>query len=399
LRYTAAMAWLVLLALALGPTPARAGRQEPPATLRVGTLALLVPQRVTVSALDAAVELPGGRRISPDESVVLERVGRRVVATGEGGWRWSGERLAVGGPDTRLSIDVCGRDRRTRTVVGLLTVECDGRALKLVVESDLERVVASAVASELEHVESPAALEAAAVAIRSFLVANRGRHAAEGFDVCDTTHCVFSRGEPSAGDAASRAAVAATAATRGLVLARDGRVVSGYVTACCGGRTTTPAELWGARDAGDYASVACDLCASSPYFRWRRSATVGAIAEAVSPMAKRRLGSDTAVETVAGPGGWVRWVALRSGGRATRVGGDAFRMAVERRLGWDSIPSPRFTVERDGGRLRFSGGGFGHGIGLCVAGAIERARRGASRDEILATYFPRARPELLEHVR
>jgi SpoIID/LytB domain protein len=78
------------------------------------------------------------------------------------------------------------------------------------------------------------------------------------------------------------------------------------------------------------------------------------------------------------------------------VAGDAFRMAVGRALGWDTLPSPRFVVERDRGRFRFEGGGFGHGIGLCVAGTVERARRGAARDQILATYFPRARVVLLE---
>jgi stage II sporulation protein D len=71
-------------------------------------------------------------------------------------------------------------------------------------------------------------------------------------------------------------------------------------------------------------------------------------------------------------------------------------MAVERRLGWNSLPSPRFTIERVRERFRFSGGGFGHGIGLCVAGAVERAQLGASRDEILGAYFPKVRLVLLE---
>jgi SpoIID/LytB domain protein len=74
-------------------------------------------------------------------------------------------------------------------------------------------------------------------------------------------------------------------------------------------------------------------------------------------------------------------------------------MAVERRLGWDTIPSPRFRIERVASGYRFQGGGFGHGIGLCLAGATERARRGASRDEILGTYFPRARVVPLHDVR
>jgi stage II sporulation protein D len=254
------------------------------------------------------------------------------------------------------------------------------------------------VAAELEHVADRAALEAGAIAIRSYLVAHLGRHAAEGFDFCDTTHCLFSKGLPDATAPSSRDAVAAAESTRGLVLERDGHVVAGYFTACCGGRTATPAEIWGGEDDGDYESVACSFCKASAYYRWRRSSSARAVGAALAGVAGTRVGPDAALDVVAGPGGWVRSVVIRSNGRVATVNGDAFRMAVERRLGWNSIPSPRFTIEHTRDSVVFSGGGFGHGVGLCVAGSVERARRGAGRDELLRAYFPRARVVLLESV-
>jgi SpoIID/LytB domain protein len=390
------MAPVMLLALvvALWPPPAigQADAREP---VRVEVLSLLVPRRVVIGSPDGPAGLPHGGVLAPGGRLVADTDGDAVVARSAGGWTWRGERLVVGEPGCRLSLDVRGRDRRVRDVRGRLTISSDGRALRIVVEEDLEDLVAGAVAAELDGVTEPAALEAAAVAFRSYIVANRGRHAAEGFDLCDTTHCLFSRGIPDPAASASHAAVAATSATRGLVLVRAGHVVAGYCTACCGGRTSTPADVWGSPDTGDYAAVSCAFCRSSRYYRWRRSAGFGAVADAVGPLAGRRLAADAAFDVVPGPGGWVRWVVVRSEGQETRVAGDAFRMAVERRLGWDTIPSPRFTIERDRGRLRFAGGGYGHGIGLCVAGAVARARRGASRDAILAAYFPRVHAELL----
>ncbi len=381
-----------LLAVFALVAPPQAPAPHAPDTVRIEVLSLLVPQRVVVASPDATLELPGGGRLAPGGDLVVEREGRSIVAR-SGGWRWRGERLQIGERGRRLALDVRGRDQRERTVRGRLSIASDGRMLTLVVEAGLEDQVASAVAAELDNVTEPAALEAAAVVLRSYMIANAGRHASEGFDFCDTTHCLFSQGVPGS---RSSAAVAAAAVTHGVVLERAGKVVVGYMTACCGGRTTTPSEVWGVADSDDFVGVACTFCSASPYFRWQRSSSVGRVAAVVGDLVGHKVGPDTDLVAVAGPGGWTRTVVVRADGRETRVGGDAFRMAVERRLGWDAIPSPRFKIERARGAYRFTGGGYGHGIGLCVAGAVERARRGATSAEILAAYFPSARAMLLE---
>ena len=56
-------------------------------------------------------------------------------------------------------------------------------------EVPLEEYVARVVAAE-QAPDSPAAsLQALAIAVRTFALANEGRHRAEGFDLCDLTHC------------------------------------------------------------------------------------------------------------------------------------------------------------------------------------------------------------------
>jgi hypothetical protein len=59
-----------------------------------------------------------------------------------------------------------------------------------------------------------------------------------------------------------------------------------------------------------------------------------------------------------------------------------------RLLGWQTLKSTLFDVRRSGTGYVLTGRGSGHGVGLCVRGAMKRASRGASRDEILAAYFP-----------
>ena len=41
-------------------------------------------------------------------------------------------------------------------------------------------------------------------------------------------------------------------------------------------------------------------------------------------------------------------------------------------------------------RVVVRGGGFGHGVGLCQTGALERARRGQNAGQILEAYYPGA---------
>lgn len=378
--------------LALVPASRPAGETGP---VRLELLSLLSPQSVVVrSESPGALALPNGGRLEEGETLTVTRDGKGVAARA-GAWRWRGERLVLGDAGRRLEFDVRGRDRRSRDVRGEVTIDSDGRELRIVAEVALEDLVASGVAAEFERVREPAALEAAAIAIRSYVVANRGRHAAEGFDLCDNTHCLFSRGllDPAAPE--SPGADAAVAATRGLVLERDGRVVAGYFTACCGGRTSTPAEIWGGEDSGDYEPVVCTDCRTSKFYRWTRTSSAGSVAAALSAATRRRVGPDASYDVDPGPGGWVRSVVVRDDGARIRLGGDAFRMAVERRLGWNTIPSPRFAIDRVRGSLRIRGGGFGHGVGLCVEGAVARADRGESRDELLRDYFPRARVALL----
>jgi Sporulation protein and related proteins len=53
----------------------------------------------------------------------------------------------------------------------------------------METYVARVLAGEAVRDSEPAALEALAITIRTFALANRGRHRADDFDLCDQTHC------------------------------------------------------------------------------------------------------------------------------------------------------------------------------------------------------------------
>jgi hypothetical protein len=79
----------------------------------------------------------------------------------------------------------------------------------------LETYVARVVAGEAARESRPAALAALAIAVRTFALANRSRHRADGFDLCDQTHCQVVR-------TATAATTQAADATAGRLLLRGG---------------------------------------------------------------------------------------------------------------------------------------------------------------------------------
>ena len=77
--------------------------------------------------------------------------------------------------------------------------------------------------------------------------------------------------------------------------------------------------------------------------------------------------------------------------RALRVSGAArsevIRGELRIRQTFGNLRSSLFVVEMQNGGALFHGAGFGHGVGMCQTGAIGRAQRGQSYEEILRHYF------------
>lgn len=249
-------------------------------------------------------------------------------------------------------------------------------------EIPLEEYVAAVLPPEIGGRAPAVALEAQAVAARSYAVARAERHAEGGADLCDGTHCQVYTGLGAA-TPASRAAAEATA---GLVLAQGSRVIAAPFHAVCGGRTARPRDVWDDEETPDLEPVDDDACLSAPGAVWTFSlarrdlpplaATVGfpegRLFEIYGHDSSRRVSM-------------VRFAA--PGGASRIVRGFEFRKAASGLWGWASVRSTDFEVEESRAAYLLRGRGTGHGAGLCQAGAIARAKRGETRDAILALYY------------
>lgn len=243
----------------------------------------------------------------------------------------------------------------------------------------LDAYIAQVLAGEGQPRASEAAQEALAITARTFAMANRNRHRAEGFDLCDTTHCQVVR-------PATAITTRAANATSGRVLLHQGQPAFVFYSAWCGGQTELASQVWpGAIDYAYEPSLEDDACEDEP--AWSSEVRVADIERALraaghkgSRLRNLRVLSRNRSERVARLG--------IEGFTPGEISGHEFRMAVGRVAGWQSLKSTAFDVDRTSSGYRFRGRGFGHGVGLCVIGAGRRAARGASAEQILRFYFP-----------
>jgi stage II sporulation protein D len=242
-----------------------------------------------------------------------------------------------------------------------------------VVELPLEIYVSRVLAGEGEPRAAEAAHQALAIAIRTYGLANAGRHAREGFDLCDSTHCQV----PRMATAASRLA---TLATVGQVLTYNGAPAELFYSASCGGRSERAAEVWPGVDYPYLQAAADDVHAEDE--PWTLELTVDELQRTLERVGFEGRLRDVRVDdrTTSGRAARLRLAGLRP----DVIAGDQFRAAV----GTTTLRSTAFTIDRRRDTLRFTGRGYGHGVGMCVIGAGRRAGRGESASGILARYYP-----------
>ena len=255
----------------------------------------------------------------------------------------------------------------------------------------LEDYVRAVVTAEGSTENEPEALKALAVSVRTYAVKNRGRHQADGFDFCSTTHCQrFVASRPEGRFQVSASAVEAVHATEGLVLLEDtGRVADSYFSASCGGMTANLQSLWGARPVPYLEGIKDDYCASGSHHAWKDVISEVELASALSSDFRTNVGKTVHKISVLerDATGRAELIEIEGNERRTISGWD-FKIIVGRKLGWHLLKSSRFSVEHLRSAFVFRGTGFGHGLGLCQEGAHVMAARGATFKGILGKYFP-----------
>jgi stage II sporulation protein D len=255
----------------------------------------------------------------------------------------------------------------------------------------LETYVLGTTLAEVSPVdEAPAAaervLEVQTILARTYAAAHLGRHASEGFDLCDTTHCQVYQPDRIRTSRFTAITQRVIERTHGTIIVFRGRPIDALFHADCGGRTADAADVWQSTPV-PYLVGGPDV-APDAHRHWQFTTTTTALGRALDADPRSRVGPlEAVVIAERDASGRARDVELR-GTRTRVIRGVDFRSIADGTFGPRALLSTRFAIARDGRALIFTGTGYGHGVGLCQLGAAVRARRGDSPATILAAYYP-----------
>lgn len=231
--------------------------------------------------------------------------------------------------------------------------------------------------------ESPASwpiesLKAQSLAARTYAVANWGKNKAQGFDMRDDTSDQVYKGLESEHPRTNQA----VEATRGRILAYQGRPITALFFSTSGGHTDSSLEVWGT--ALPYIQPVPDFDQASSRYRWTLKRSAATLSDAA-----RKLGHDLgtlhSIEPLSHtPQGRVKTLRLSGTSGSAVVNANRFRFAAR-------LYSTLWQVERQGqgpsAQFVFKGGGWGHGLGMSQWGARQLAADGWQGDAIARYYY------------
>jgi stage II sporulation protein D len=363
MRAAMAMAVAVLLGLA-GVSPAVASGLIRVALVENARAVELRGSDVEVTGLGACPRCGGMRRAT----VVL------ASAAGDGveidGVRAGGFRLHSAQP-----IRLNGREYPAP-----LEIARAGDGLVVVNEVPLEEYLVGVLRAEASEKWPLEALRAQAVAARTYAAYHRALNGAKPYHiVASTAHQQYAGRVPPGSPIWG-----AVRETAGQVLLWEGELFPAFYHTESGGYTEDPRTVFAARNMPALRAVRCEFSAGSPHFYWNLDVRLTDLAE-ILRVNNVGVGGVTAIEvTERTPSLRASAVTVHGSRGSVQLRGNDFR----RMLGYDTFKSTLFAVAVDAQWARFSGRGYGHGVGMCQWGAKGMAEQGHTARQILEFFYP-----------
>jgi stage II sporulation protein D len=249
-----------------------------------------------------------------------------------------------------------------------------------------------------------AALEAQAIAARSYALATTGWEGAEGealkTPICATTSCQVYRGIPVPFDPSVRRWFAAVRRTSGEVLLYGDRPADTVYFSTSNGMTYGNDDVFGSAPLPYLRPVVERDDGASPVSHWQVRVPFDDLATFL-----HEAGEWAPHRTISGVGLEGSTVTVQGEGASRSMDLTTFRDAVNI---WGpclkpgrypppplpvTLPSRWMTLSSDGGGAVAVGRGWGHGAGMVQWGAYGKALRGLSASDILAYYYGGLRPQ------
>ncbi|MBT3235553.1 MAG: SpoIID/LytB domain-containing protein [Bdellovibrionales bacterium] len=264
----------------------------------------------------------------------------------------------------------------------------------LINEVDLETYLESLLSNEMNAKWPIEVLKAQAVAARSyayFKMKNQEQLKRYNLDSQTLYHLENSERDQVAGDysfVTPRTKIAA-GQTRGEILVgkQDNELTPIFFHAKCGGRTMIPQLVWGNR-VGSYSQVECPFCHQHGKRDWSQSISLKQFRRFLSWVVRKEMGGERAKLE-----GKITLLPDSTASDRLRIylGPQLYLLEkpmLRRYFGRKIFSSNNFMLVIQNNRIKISGRGLGHGVGMCQLGALDLAQQGWGYRQILSYYFP-----------
>lgn len=265
---------------------------------------------------------------------------------------------------------------RNRYYWGDVEISKGSGKLKIVNIVDLEDYLPGVIESESGSDEGLEYYKIQATISRTYAHSHKDRHAAEGFHVCDHTHCQVYRKRSMRNPDIQKA----VKETGGMVIVdSDINLITASFYSNCGGQTCNSEDVWSGK-LSYLRSIKDPFCKTKPHYHWRKEISkdrwIQYVKNKMPDYFKANGTFDEEFE-----------IDYTQGKRRIYYSNAGFSIQLKDIRADFKLRSTFFSITDEGDKLVFKGRGFGHGVGLCQEGAMCMSDLGYSYLEILKFYY------------
>jgi stage II sporulation protein D len=263
------------------------------------------------------------------------------------------------------------------------------KKLLVINEINIEEYLYGVIQHEIHPAWPDEVLKAQSVASRSYALFQKKHMRKALYDVKDT---IFSQVYNGVGRE-NKHTNQIIDLTKGEVLLYQGEIIDARYHATCGGHTDDVSYVWGTKPRPYLEGVKCSYCTQSPHYKWERILSIKKIKNVLNKNGYE-IKEIKGIKLFKSPySGRVIEIEIKTEDRTLYFKANKFRLF----LGTEVIRSTFFEIEQISlDELKFTGYGWGHGVGMCQWGAKGMAEAGKTYREILFHYYPGTKIEKIK---
>lgn len=269
--------------------------------------------------------------------------------------------------DCSFSVIMNGSNTAKQSYNGNLKCKPDLGTIVIINNCEESEYLAGVVLTEGGSGKNIEFFKTQAVIARTYMYKYLDKHAHDGYNLCDNTHCQAFRGITR--DTLIKKAVFDT---KDLVIVdKDSILIISAFHSNCGGETASPEDVW-LTNVPYLRSVTDPYCLSSRNAKWERKLSRAEWSSAL----KKLTDSDT-----------IPVSSFIQNSRAEMYRTGSFSIPLSEIRNALELRSTYFSVTPLDENIILNGRGYGHGVGLCQEGAMSMASKGFSSLEIINFYY------------